>query len=91
MSAATAARGPGVSTMDGAPLVAGWRSRAAKGAVPIWPAPMFSCRSRWDPQPSLESLAWIRRSRPRQRGVPACGVAGHGPALHVIDDLFGYH
>ena len=31
---------------------------------PMWPAPMFACRSLWAPTTSLESLAWISRSRP---------------------------
>ena len=64
MSAAWAALGPGVSITNGTPATAGWRSSAPKGRAPIWPAPMFSCRSRYEPHGSLESLACTRPSRP---------------------------
>ena len=68
MSAAWAALGPGVSITNGTPAAAGWRSSAPKGRAPIWPAPMFSCRSRCEPHGSLESLACTRPepARPAQ-------------------------
>jgi len=57
MSFACACSPPGVSTMKGTPAVAGCLSRQPNAAVPICPAPMFSCRSLRDPQRSFESLA----------------------------------
>ena len=43
--------------------IAGWASTAAKSASPMVPWPMFSWRSRFVPNGTLESLAWTKRSR----------------------------
>ena len=74
-SAACADLGPGVSRMNGTSWTAGCPSSAPKAAAPIWPAPMFSCRSRREPQPSLESLAWISPSRPAAAWRSASSLA----------------
>ena len=56
--------------MNGTPSVAGWASSSANAWTPMWPSPIFWCRSRNAPRTSIESLAWTSRSRPGRRSPP---------------------
>ena len=72
MSRACPAFPPGVSTTKGTSGNAA--SSSPKGAMPIAPAPIASCLSRLDPQPSSESLACTSFTRPAPVPVPVLPV-----------------